>query len=76
VTLLQTWRSPLTARRSTNAAAFAYDDVVSDIDAGRAVLERDDITQRQRAEIAVTFTEQVRAVAFEVDHDVDIEKAP
>lgn len=58
----------------SDAAAYACEDVPELVAAAREVLERDDLTQAQRREIADTFN--TRAVQFDVELDVDVEKDP
>lgn len=58
----------------SNAVAFACDDVVGIVEAARDVLERDDLTERQRREIAATLS--TRAVTFDVSVDVQADHRP
>lgn len=50
----------------SDAAAYACDDVASVVTAAAAVLERDDLTQEQREEIAERFN-RARGVEFDVE---------
>ncbi len=56
----------------TKAVVSACDDVPKLVAAARAVLERDDLTQQQREEIADTLS--TRATNFEVDQSVSVER--
>jgi len=52
----------------TKAVVSACDDVPMFVQAARRVLERDDLTVKQRREIAETLS--TRAIAFEVDTEI------
>ncbi len=54
----------------SNAVAFACEDVDSLVRAARRVLERDDLTEHQRQEIAQTLS--THAVTFDVETTVSI----
>ncbi|MFC6716261.1 hypothetical protein ACFQGT_07850 [Natrialbaceae archaeon GCM10025810] len=54
----------------SNAIAFACEDVDGLVRAARRVLERDDLTARQRREIAETLS--TRAVTFDVDTNISV----
>ncbi|ELY47735.1 DUF7692 domain-containing protein [Natronolimnohabitans innermongolicus] len=56
----------------SNAAAFACHDVTRMVAAAKRVLERDDLTRKQRREIASTLS--TGNVRFDVDLDVSAEK--
>lgn len=58
----------------SDAAAYACEDVPELVAAVRDVLEREDLTQQQRREIAETCS--VGAVDFDVGLDVGVEKDP
>lgn len=54
----------------SDAVAFACDDVPGLVDAARQVLDRDDLTRRQRREIAATLS--TRAVTFDVEDSTSV----
>ena len=56
----------------SDACAFACADVVRLVKAAQKVLERDDLTAKQRREIAETLS--TRAVTFTVESIVNVEK--
>ncbi|MFC4542014.1 hypothetical protein ACFO5R_08755 [Halosolutus amylolyticus] len=55
----------------SNAIAFACNDVDELVAAARRVLERDDLTIKQRREIADTLS--TRAVSFDVKTEIAVE---
>ena len=54
----------------SNAVAFACEDIDSLVSAARCVLERDDLTRKQRREIAETLS--TRAVTFDVETSISV----
>jgi hypothetical protein len=56
----------------SDAIAYACEDVPSLVDAAQEVLERDDLTARQRREIADTLS--TGGVSFEIETAVDVER--
>ncbi|MXV61286.1 hypothetical protein GS429_04245 [Natronorubrum sp. JWXQ-INN-674] len=56
----------------SNAVAFACEDVDELVSAARVVLERDDLTRKQRREIAETLS--TRAVSFDLESSVTVTK--
>jgi len=52
-------------KNKSDAAAYACEDVVEIVRAAEEVLERDDLTLKQRQEIAETFS--TRATSFDVE---------
>jgi hypothetical protein len=58
----------------TTAVVSACEDVPELVRAARQVLERDDLTARQHREIAETLS--TRAVSFDVQTDVDVQRDP
>jgi hypothetical protein len=58
----------------TDAVVAACEDVPQLVEAAREVLARDDLTRRQREEIAETLS--TRAVGLEVVDDVEVERDP
>jgi hypothetical protein len=58
----------------TTAVVSACEDVPELVRAVRQVLERDDLTARQRREIADTLS--TRAVSFDVQTDVAVQRDP
>ena len=58
----------------TTAVVSACEDVPELVRAARQVLERDDLTARQRREMADTLS--TRAVSFDVQTDVDVDRDP
>ena len=58
----------------SDAVAYACEDVVEIVRGAAAVLRRDDLTQRQREEIADTLSS--RGVEFDVELDIDIDRDP
>jgi hypothetical protein len=56
----------------TRAVLAACEDVPALVEAARTVLERDDLTREQRREMAATLS--TRAVSFEVEESVRVEK--
>ncbi|WP_247002305.1 DUF7692 domain-containing protein [Halosolutus gelatinilyticus] len=55
----------------SNAIAFACNDVDTLVTAARRVLERDDLTLKQRREIAETLS--TKAVSFDVETEVAVQ---
>jgi len=58
----------------SDAIAYACEDIVQLVAAAREVLQREDLTLEQRQEIAETMS--TRAVEFQVDNRIDVEKDP
>jgi len=56
----------------SDAVAFAAGDAVRLVQAARRVLERDDLTLRQRREIAATLS--TRSLEFDVGSDVQVQR--
>jgi len=57
-------------RNRSDAVAFACDDLPELVDGAREVLERDDLTEQQKREIAETLSS--RAVSFEIETGVSV----
>lgn len=60
-------------RNRSDSVAYACHDVPELVDAVQDVLERDDLTLRQRKEIAETFDHAARGLEISVDLDVGLE---
>lgn len=58
----------------SDAVAYASEDLVELVEAARQVLEREDLTLKQRREIAEIFS--TRAVVFEVQSNLKVEFNP
>lgn len=58
----------------TDAVAYACEDVVQLVSAAREVLQREDLTEKQRREMADTLS--VHAVSFDVEQSVAVERDP
>ncbi|WP_276253587.1 DUF7692 domain-containing protein [Halomontanus rarus] len=56
----------------TKAVVSACDDIPLLVSAARRVLERDDLTDEQRQEIAETLS--TRAVSFEVETEISVDR--
>ena len=57
-------------RNRSDAVAFACDDLPELVDGACEVLERDDLTEQQKREIAETLSS--RAVSFEIETGVNV----
>lgn len=59
-------------RNRSDAVAFACEDVVALVTAAHQILERDDLTLKQRREIAETLSTQ--SITFDVEVQISVDK--